>query len=168
MNRVLLQPIGNQPGIEGGYDMLLANSVHPDEFGLWEMESDLPSLACQAAIELDNLVIGRPVQLEAVRRLAAHISPPISGASSPDLTTLMVIRHAIDDGDGMCTPLSTVDQLRQEASKIGESLHNLLATDRHDPETLKKMRTFCLVLSRSASAYQQPIDDIKPRNPFRK
>lgn len=150
-----------------------------EEAMLWELESDLPSLASQAAIELDNLILGRSSQVEAIRRLALRIgesverdAEPASALSRLDPKTVVVIKRAIDDALRLNAPLTTVDELVHETGKIRERLErvsqNPQALQQHGIDSLKQMRAFCLALSRRASAHEQSMDDRKPPHPFRR
>ena len=144
-----------------------------------ELESDLASLSSRAAIALDNLVIGGEVERYALCTLADTIvllTETPAESSEPalllDPSTAIVMNHAIADAKLLPTALTTVEQLLQEASSIGERLREVskdppgfLGRQREDVE---KMRSFCLALSKQACAYRESVADRQPTHPFRR
>src|SRR5437879_13145023 len=103
------------------------------------LESDLPSLANQAAIELDNLVLKRPVQLDAVRRLASRISEAVVNVAEPgspssllDVRTAVVINKAIVESTG---PLNqTLAALLEKTKELTDKLLALDTDEMNAPE----------------------------------
>ena len=74
------------------------------DLGAWRLESDLASLACQTAIEMDNLILGRLTTLDAANRLISAISEsipkdgdPFSPTSLLDPTVVLAFNRAIGD-----------------------------------------------------------------------
>jgi hypothetical protein len=144
-----------------------------------ELESDLSSLACHAAAELDNLLLGRSAELQAVERLAALLADRIEGVPEPaspnsmlDPTTAAVVKRAIGDSTTPATPLTTVHQLVQEAARIRKQLDRIIANPKNMKEAerseLESMRSFCLALSERASAEEESPFDREPSHPFRR
>jgi len=71
------------------------------------------------------------------------------------------MKRAVEDfAVGKAHP-STVDELAEIASTIQQNLRELLKEQQPDKEHLRKMRSFCLALSESASSYQQSIDELR-------
>jgi hypothetical protein len=145
---------------------------------LEEFERDLPSVACRAAIELDNLILDRSTGLRAVHTLVRDIEEsfttikePASPNSLLNPTTAVVINGAIRDSMEEAPPKS-ISGLVEEAAKIVVRLKNVLA----DPSTyrttrsaeLEQMRSFCLALSRRASAFEPSRHEARSWNPFRR
>ena len=129
--------------------------------------TDLASMACRAAIELDNTILGRGQHFETVTRLADQMSylvsriKPTSSTSFTDPTAVVLMKRAVEDfAIGKVHP-STVDELAEIASTIQQSLRELLREQQPNKEHLQKMRSFCLALSESASSYQQSIDELR-------
>jgi len=158
--------------------MVLANAGASRETYIQRNRVDLPSLASHAAIELDNLIRGQEIQLEAVPRLASLISdtiPPIEGLPAPtsllDPMTVVVMNRAITDSK-MAGTMTTVLELVQEAGKIGAYLKRVNEDPqrfgKENVELLEQMRAFCLALSKRASAHRKSIEDVKPPHPFRR
>src|SRR5712692_6410821 len=65
---------------------------------------DLPSVACQAAIELDNLILGRVSDLPGVRELSARLSeevPEVPDLNSPlslvDPSTVVALHGTLQE-----------------------------------------------------------------------
>jgi len=124
------------------------------------LRNDLSTLACHTAIELEHLIHGRKFSfkldaLEQLIKVLSKVIPSESDCNSPDLfidpTTIRVIHHAIVQYGN--DKLTTVDQLFEEARKITQSLKRIIELDREgkkEIEEVKKMKNFCLKLSKSA------------------
>lgn len=127
----------------------------------WE-QIDLASLASRAAIELDNLMLKRPTSLEAAQRLAARLSeriPSTPASKIPDIATVVALRRALIETPGF-TEATTLDELVKNAAQVTGLL------SKAGPEVdLKLLRTFCVALSREATAAQRsPFE--RPEQPF--
>lgn len=138
----------------------------------------LSSLACSAAIEIDNLIAGQEADMDAIRAFAEAVNVSDKGGKavdsgylSYDPAAVVIVKQAIDDSLAPSTPVVTIDQLADETHKIRESLIRVAS----DPEALRsqgaeelsKIRGFCLSLSRSAAAQSWPIVDFEPTHPYR-
>jgi hypothetical protein len=119
------------------------------------LDSDVPFLAVKAAIELDNLKLGKTSSLTAVRSLAARLKSsgrvPTSTAADSlfDPPTIAAMRDAI-----AATPFGepkTIESLATEAWQIATKLSALTPEPSSQLETLKK---FCTILSERATACQ--------------
>ena len=147
------------------------------DLGAWRLESDLASLACQAAIELDNLILDRPTAFESASRLVSAItesvpenSDPFSPNSLLDPTVVLIVNRAIGDaipGE----PPTRVDDLVRCAARLMQELSDLIADPGRSranrlPE-LKQMRLLCLALSKCAAAAMLSPEDRFPEHPFR-
>lgn len=136
---------------------------------------DLASLACQAALEFDNLILKRSSQLNAASELFAQIrqrvtdvAQPASASSLLDPTTAVVLNRAVKDVSG-----PTDGQLEQLLVQIREMSEIVTGLTTADPSAEKnvvqlgKLRTFCLAVSRHASAvWPNPFE--RPEQPFRR
>jgi hypothetical protein len=129
--------------------------------------TDLAHLACRAAIELDNAILGRGQHLETVTQLAHQMSylveriKPASHSSFTDPTAVVLMKRAVEDfAVGVAHP-STVDELAEIATEIQKNLRELLKEQQPNKDHLQRMRSFCLALSESASSYQQSIDELR-------
>lgn len=143
-----------------------------------ELETDFPTVACDAAIELDKLSLDGETDLSAVHELVRRIKesipdeqqlPPASSLiNSP--TKAVVFWSAISDS--LDQNLTKIDELVSEARKIAQCLSKLL----DDPESFKnscpkdvqRMSSFCLALSKRASASKRARKETKPENPYRR
>ena len=144
-----------------------------------ERDTDLALLACDAATELDELVLGRSDTLNAVHLLAAKISKVFlssKGAAAQvawvEPAAIVVMKQAIDDAIMPKKPITTVPELAQEAEKIEKRLSSL-GNDQsglklQNTQDLEEMRSFCLALSKHASAQGRPLYDRRPDRPFRR
>jgi len=136
------------------------------------LDPDLPFLAAEAAVDIDNLLSSRSEDLTAIRRLAEQLKNSLKlrplgeqPRSLMDPATLTVL------GEAMLKvlhpfPPSKFEDLLSEASKIAEELSNAEPTS--NPKEMQKARNFCLALSRAAAAYSKSIRDLRPSHPFRR
>ena len=135
-------------------------------------DQELPVLAADAAVELDLLINGVPVDPESVRLLAkklASVLPESSaGSTSQSLQTDTALQNVLGfafakTGDDPRTILGnllnrtseTVQKLSTASSQAGQSL-------------LEWQRAFCLALSQSAASHQQMLFDLQPVHPDRR
>ena len=127
------------------------------------LDPGLPFLAAQAAIELDNLLLGRSSPLEAVKLLAERMRNASENTEAPegsktlmDLSTVEVFSSALHASQGQ--RVQTLIELTREAWTIAGALD---ASKVSQPkEVLQSLRAFCVALSRCASSYRQSILDI--------
>src|SRR2546427_204701 len=90
-----------------------------------ELEMDLASLASQAAIELDDLLLGRRKELTAVRVLVEKISAGLPQGKPFDTTTVVAIQRALIDTPGS-KQATTVSELQTSAAELTKRLSNLV------------------------------------------
>ena len=147
-------------------------SIPPQEcFLLSDIQNNLPSLACHAAIEIDNLIIGRENNATAVKKLMEKMSgsfePDSSGVRSLiDPTTAVAINRALKQSNykNGLTSVSEVaaqtDEIKNWVTTITSRISNL---SEEDKKNLASLRAFCLALSKSAAAYSCSIEDLQPR-----
>lgn len=141
------------------------------------LQEDLPSLACDAAIELDNLRRGHSTQLRAIRQLAAKVQnsmTEIQDAASPSSlfnpTAAVVMSGAISDSQGT-QPIRGLDELMGATRKVKDQLDKLLKTSPPssvDAVELREIQGFCLALSKRASSLSHPRHREEPQHPFRR
>ncbi len=137
----------------------------------WEMECDLASIASQAAIELDNLVIGDKTELSASGRLAQFLShsinveTPNSPESQLNPTTAVAVNLAIADAHGQ-TQFTELWDLLKEVGRLTDVLSQ--AGEIKEQDELVMLRDFCLALSKRAFALERATQDVKPEHPFRR
>ena len=137
------------------------------------LENDLPSLANQAAIELDTMVLGGPVRLEAVRQLASQISRTVTDVNDPgspssllNVRTAVLVNRAI--GEAAVGPAnSTLDELLKRTKEVTGALLALDQVHHVSAAELARLRNFCVALSRHALAREVTPDD-RPQHPFRR
>jgi hypothetical protein len=157
--------------------MAISTSQSEHGMGATAWPRSLAWVACQAATELDNLLLGRAVSIDAVKGLSSALSASVAvgtGAAAPasliDPTTTVVLTRALRDSDPQLTgknlddlvrvTVHLVDQLRQAAEPA-----NARTTD--DLNTLRGLRAFCLAVSRHAAA-ASPAPANRPEHPFRR
>lgn len=132
----------------------------------YPIEKDLASVACRAAIELDNHLLNRGKELGAISTLHKLVSESLPTGHDPmaanwlrDPSAAVVINRALRQG----THTTQVDELVKQAHELLNQFSSLLENPkefvkqrRSDAE---KMREFCLALSRSAaSTRRSPLD----------
>jgi hypothetical protein len=148
---------------------------------LWGIEEDLPNLACDAAFELDNLILGRSEKLAALSTLvdlmAGFSSTSVSGDdkngpfSNLNPSTAVVLNSAIGESK-LSVTTNTIEGLIRDANDIIEDLKMLIDNPQEarksDLEKVKKFKSFCLFLSKHALATEPTLYDLEPYHPYRK
>jgi hypothetical protein len=170
--------------------MSLATSGKPEEGTLKVLSPDLPMLASQAAIELDNLILKKGSGLKAVKQLArlltnsfgtseepvsqravpepstgAHEEPVVRRAV-PDPSTVAVMSRAFDT-PGWGRPVKTVSDLVEEAWGVASGLENAGSQINNKGE-IARFRAFCAQLALSSARYLQSVAESRPAHPFRR
>lgn len=149
-----------------------------EDAALRQLAWDLPWLACNAALEIDDISQGRVSSREAlgdlVRVLRAQIERVRRSASAglPDPTAVTVMHHAIGDAGISAGGVATVPRLLDEAGRICSRLSALADQGGNgpceDPDGLQQMKTFCLALAEHTSVQQTALLDTEPSHPFRR
>ena len=129
----------------------------------WGVEESLSLIASDAAVELDNLLLGKGSDVTSVQRLALLIKEELGSPHGSPITsapaTLVVMSQAIDDSKMATVQPKTVPELIAKAGEIGLMLMSI-SNDPHHPqngdsiEQTKRLKFFCLALSRVASAHE--------------
>jgi hypothetical protein len=136
------------------------------------MDTGLPSLASDAAVELDLLINGEQTELDAVRPLGdcwrrtrdkPAADQPARGLQVDTETETILGQAFAQAGDN---PSTILGELLRRTEEIAEHLSSAGVST--EPETLERQRAFCLALSQSAAAYRQSIFDVRPPHPYRK
>ncbi len=137
-------------------------------------DPDLPFLASEAAIDIDNMLTKNSYDFNAIHLLAERLknsiqfdAPNASSHSLMDPATLSVLGEAVAKSTRKTNNSHKIDNLLKEAAKIADLLSK--ETPIEDREELEKVREFCVALSRAALAYRKSIRDIITRpHPFRR
>jgi hypothetical protein len=138
------------------------------------LDPELPMLAAQAAMELDNFKLSGITDFAAVRILSLRLNnsfPSAGGAVVPrkallDSSTVSLIGRALNSSSWTANKVSTIDQLDKELWEIAQRLAKVEAAPEEQP--IEKIRDFCVALSESASSCRQAFHDLRPSNPFRR
>lgn len=137
------------------------------------LDPNLPFLASNAAIELDNLLLRRKPTLKYVyilsEKLRNSFEIDISNGATRSLidpTTLTVLGEAVNKSQAQPT-VTKVEELIEKACSIASDLskRNFPKDNR---EKLEGMRDFCVAFSHLVSAYHKSIFDLRPPHPFRR
>ena len=135
------------------------------------LDPELPMLAAQAAMELDNYKSSGDVDFAAVKRLSQRLNNSFqSGTTMPriallDSSTVSLIGRAFNSSS-WAGKVSTVEQLSQELWDVAQRLEKVEAAP--DQQPVEKIRDFCVALSECASSYRQAFHDLRPSHPFRR
>ncbi len=141
--------------------------------GLYALDPNLPFLASEAAVDIDNLISDRPPRdLTAMRRLAERLNNSVvkDSVGGPlrslmDPVTLTVLGEAMVD-TVRSQSLQTIEDLLEEADKIAVTLSK--ENPKENSQEIKQARDFCVSLSRAVMAYHKSIRDLRPSHPFRR
>jgi len=127
----------------------------------------LPFLASQAAIELDNLLLGKDVDPKAVKQLAQQLeesTAPAVGAegrtSLMDPATVSVFSSAISASGR--PRVQTLAELASQAWQIARELQD--SRENSEKQRLEQLGTFCTHLARSAIAHERALCDMQSPN----
>lgn len=137
---------------------------------LYVLDPDLPRLAVEAAIDIDNLLSNRSNELGAIRDLAERLNNSIEinatgHHSLMDPATLSVLGEAVA-GTAKTHYVEKIENLLVKAAEIGAELSGEdLAKN---PENLKLARDFCESLALAVVAYHKSIRDLRPMHPFKR
>lgn len=134
-----------------------------------ETKASLSSLACRAAIELDNLLIGRHDKgLASFSKLASLLNSRLTvsegEAERSDPITLAMLRSALHDAGSTIAEPQRLQDLVNEAAHLTSRLER--ATGQSNHGELAALRTFCVALSKVAARYEHPIEDLESSHPF--
>ncbi|MBI5678298.1 MAG: hypothetical protein HZC52_07380 [Planctomycetes bacterium] len=134
------------------------------------LDPDLILLASEAAIDIDNLLLGKHPDLMIIRRLAEQLKNSFdvgatggSSRSMMDPATLTILSEAVADATNKS--LQKVEELLNEAAKIAKTLSSDNPIENR--EELCQARDFCVALSKAVMAYHKSIYDLSPSHPFR-
>ena len=147
----------------------------------WESEVDLATVACDAAIELDNLIIGKSTNLKAVNRLIEEIKnvgelsqteaergfplANLSPATAVDLNNAIAVSEISD-------LKANLFDLSKETKRIVENLRKVVKDPqeaiRQDQVGVGKLKSFCLALSRFALARKFSLYEAESWHPYRR
>lgn len=135
------------------------------------LEHGLPTIACRAAIEIDNVLLNRLEKFKAVPQLVKTLEGIQSDLDIIDPGDAIVINRAISNTGIVATSLTTTNELKSHANNIRTRLkalfENSIVSDNIKDE-LKQLRSFCIELSKSAASYTHSFDEMEPRHPFRR
>ncbi len=147
------------------------NNVQEAKLNILDPEFSL--IASQAAIELDNAIVGgSSCEFASIQRLSLFLKGafksdnPVSPAvMNLDSNAVAVIGSAFDLIDEQHS-VKTVPELVKEAWDVAARLEK--SSEQNDMSALKQMRTFCIALASSVASYRQSIQDTKPVHPHKR
>ena len=144
----------------------------PPQERIRAIDPDLPMLAAQAAIELDNFALGRGSSASAVCKLASRLKnafQPPNGTGSRrslmDVSTKILVGRALDSSR-IGSPTTEVNE---KMGEVWEVANQLEVVGQHTaPDVLAQLRGFCTALAKNAASYRRSIHDLTPSHPFRR
>jgi hypothetical protein len=141
-----------------------------EDLVLSALDPSLSRIASLAAIELDNLLLGKNSGLEAVQVLGQRLNKltePVEGTderkSLMDAPTVSILSNAFSASRSQ--DVQTLAELTREAWQMASDLES---TDpEQDRQALERCRAFCVFLSQNARSYRQAIYDMQAELPCR-
>ncbi len=145
----------------------MTTSSEPEQTGgLRALDPDLPFLAAEVAIDVDNLLAGRSEDRSSMQRLAGILSRSfdIDSSSAPprsrmDIAAYSILSEAVTQSIKAET-FKKMDDLLLKAIQVAKVL------DKGDPQTdkaeLEQAGNFCVALSKAAAAYRESIHNLHP------
>lgn len=137
------------------------------------LDPDLPSLAAEVAIDVDNLLAGTSTDQLAMQQLAKKLMQSIEQDSNGeisrarmDMATVTVLGEAVLRTMERQNHRERIEDLLTKAKEIALILES--ADPQSDRKGLERARVFCVALSRVAAAYSESIRDLRPSHPFRR
>lgn len=134
------------------------------------LDHDLPLLASEAAIDIDNLLSNRAKDFKAMRDLAERLKNSFETSegglqSLMDPPTLLVLGEAVAHAIGK-PYIEKIEDLLTNAFKISDQLSS--EDPMKDIDALKRARDFCTGLSMAVVAYRKSNRDLRQMRPFRR
>ena len=150
------------------YDLV---SNRQSESAMSVLDEDLSFLATQAALELDMLMAGKDIELDAVTQLSSVMSGSFQAVqsggqgSSLDPATATIVNRAFTDS--ALANLETVDELIKKSLELATELGSQIDPNQRNGE-LASMKRFCIALARCSAAYRETIIGHRSEHPYRK
>jgi len=147
------------------------------------MQEDLASLACHAALDLDDLLLDRTQGVESIAGLKVLLMDSLrlkdgehkdgQGYSmvSLDPATVIAMRYALSNTRTNFCPTTTQEIVKEADTlikKLGEIAVNPSSYVSSNREGVKALRDLCLALSRQATSRVPAFQDRLPKHPFRR
>jgi|SRR3972149_1412408 len=146
-----------------------------EKWTAWELQDDLSTVSCYAACEVDNLITGRQNGFKAVKHLVEMIRNSLifvgqsaQGEYMIDPAAAVAMGQALEHSYPDLKPsIQTLEGLINEAKKVTDLLEQVTKNpksiiEQGKLEDLRKLRSLCLTLSKSALACEEPIEEREP------
>lgn len=121
--------------------------------------SDFCLIASQAAIDLDNLLLGKRTNLSSVKELVQILK---THTGSPGALTL--VSHAMNESDYSPRPKTVAELVEQASTVVGD----LEQANSSAVPNISKLRHFCAALSEYSACNLQRVYSSRARHPFRR
>jgi hypothetical protein len=153
---------------------MAATTVDTGSPSLAEFDTDLASVAAQAALELDHLSLGRPIGFSATQRLVDLIGKAVTDVSEPvsphtllNPGTAVALGKAFHEALGP-PAMTRVPELIKQAANFKDRLAAIAASSEGALSTeIETLRNVCIALSRQAVAVESAAR-YRREHPFKK
>lgn len=142
--------------------------------GIDEFETDLASLASRAAINLDDMLLGRTQDTCSILRLAKVFRGKLEVGSPDekrqwliDPPTAVIVSCAMHEVDAD-QPSETIEQVKRFAEEIARQLEAVATPSHPDATQLAMLRDYCVALSRSAASATYSPPELEEVHPYRR
>lgn len=152
------------------------NQGYPKRLGMsarLTRPADIALLASDAAIELEELLLGMDPTLTKIRELMSVLPDLVkpsddSAPSSIDPTSALMVNQAFSDARWSgSSPIRTTEDLANEVRNLTDQLSEAIKTGPEQRDLVQRLREFALALSRTASAYGPSFEDLEPVQRFK-
>jgi HPt (histidine-containing phosphotransfer) domain-containing protein len=135
---------------------------HPQISPLGTANTNIPSLAVQAASELDDILENRSTSSPSSKQLGEVLLAAVKGTKNGKHSvsigsgTVAVFCHALEqlpDQD----PINTMSDLVSLATKIAKEL-----SDSKQQSEINRLKQFCIALAKASSSYRPTLDSYDP------
>jgi len=135
-------------------------------------EGDLALLASRAAVQIDDILLGRPPTRGPIEQLADHltarlqtVAPSCGATQLVDPATVVVVERAMR---ATGSSARTLEELVQLARAIAETMRpgSEPASTESRREGLVRARIFCVALSQAAMSSLPSIDEADITHPY--
>ncbi len=133
---------------------------------------ELSLLASQAATAIDRVIVGKDAQVDVVKHLADFLKDTVEPPSGQAPDHMFVMPGTLEVFDNALSrsrtgdPISTVEDLAQEARGVIENLRESVTAQNNDE--LPALRDFCAALSIATSNYLMRMRTMRPVHPNRR
>jgi hypothetical protein len=136
-------------------------------------DPNLPSLASEAAIDIDNMIANRLIDYDAMRKLSQMLKNSINDNTSYPNNLRMDFATSSIIGEVVVKTFINDNKIKIDEQIFNKrilEIANILSKDNplDDIADLEKAMVFCLALSKASLSFRKSLRDLRPQHPFRK